>query len=177
MKQFVLLISIAALSIFTMSSCSDTTYAQELKQEQTLIKEYIKRNNIRVISSLPAKGATWGVNDYYLSSTGLYFHLSNAGTGTDTLELNNTVIPLYLQISLNEHPDTISNWSTVDKPYPDSFIFGNTSETSSAFQEAASYMKYNDSESRIIVPSKINFQTFWKPATPTSYVLKIKIKK
>lgn len=176
MKQFLILISIAVLIAVTISSCSDTTYAQELKQEQTLIKDYIKRNNIHVISKLPADNA-WGENDYYLSSTGLYFHLSNPGVGTDTLELMNTVIPLYFQISLTENPDTTSNWSTVDNPYPPSFIYGNSSESSSAFQEAASYMKKNESEARLIVPSKINFETFWKPATPTSYILRIKIQK
>lgn len=176
MKQFVFLLSIAVLSTVFFSSCNDTTYAQELKQEQTLIKEYIKRNNIRVIKSIPADNA-WGANDYYLSSTGLYYRLTKPGVGTDTLELTNVVIPRYKQFLLTENPDTISNWSTIDEPYPTSFIYGNSTQSSAAFQEAASYMKRNESEANIIVHSKINTQEFWKPATPVAYIIKVKIKK
>lgn len=178
MKQLALLLITAFFGVAYLSSCNDTTYAQELKQEQTLIKDYIKRNQIRVINYLPADNA-WGVNDYYLSPSGLYFHLHRAGVGEegDTLELSNRVTPRYKQFFLTENSDTINNWSTVDNPYPPSFVYGNANQSSQAFQEAVSYMKKNDAVAIIIVHSKINTQEFWKPATPSAYYLKMKFQK
>ena len=177
MKRISYLIIFAFCSSILLSSCSDTTYAKELKLEQALISDYINRNNINVLSSFPADNVVWAENDYVLTASGLYFHLTYSGTDTLTLQLYNTVVPRYIQYTLNEVSDTISNWSTIDSNgYTENFTYGDYTQMCAAFHEAASYMKHNNSEAQIIVYSKIGFQENWDPATPMGYKLKIKIK-
>jgi len=177
MKRISNLIILAFFSTLLFTSCNDTTYAKELKVEQTLIEDFIKRSNINVLSSFPTDNV-WKENDYVLTSSGLYFHLSNYGEGTDTLELSNKIVPRYIEYSLTEVSDTISHISTLDDGgYTMDFTYGDYTAMCTAFHEAASYMKRNNSEAKIIVHSKIGFQENWSPATPMGYDLKIKIQK
>jgi Domain of unknown function (DUF4827) len=176
MKRISYLIIIAFCSSIILSSCANTTYATELQNEQTLIADYINRNNINVLSSVPANNI-WGVNDYVLTASGLYFHLTSSGDTAVTVQLSNEIVPRFKQYTLNAVSDTISNWSTVDSNgYPEDFIYGDYTQMCTAFHEAVSYMKHNNSEAKIIVYSKIGFKENWNPATPMGYQLKIKIK-
>jgi len=178
-KNYYLLVLTLLTSIVITSCSNNTTYADELKTEQSLIKNYIKRENIKVLSKMPT---TWGPNDYVLTESGLYFHLDSVGekiTG-DTLEAGNTVIPRYIQYTLGEPADTIRKWTTIDFPYPTTFVYGDNSDLNiscTAFQEAVSYMKRSESYAKIIVHSKIGFKENWTPATPIAYELKIRIRK
>ncbi|MBV5281444.1 MAG: DUF4827 family protein [Paludibacter sp.] len=175
-KNYYLLV-LTLLTSLVITSCSDnTTYADELKTEQSLIKNYIKRNGIKVISKMPT---TWGPNDYVLTESGLYFHLDSIGDTAVTVEAGNTISPRYIQYTLGEPTDSIRKWTTVDFPFPETFVYGDATGTYSctAFQEAVSYMKNNDSEAKIIVHSKIGFEANWSPATPIAYRLKIRIRK
>ena len=177
MNRISYLIILVFCSLFLITSCNDTTYAKELKLEQNLISDFIARNNINVLSSFPTD-KVWGVNDYVLTSSGLYFHLSNAGEGADTLEFNNTIVPRYIEYTLTEASDTTRHTSILDDGgYTLDFTYGDLTQMCTAFHEAAKYMKYNNSEAKIIVHSKIGFKDNWSPATPMGYDLKIKIEK
>lgn len=176
-KNYYLLVLTLLTSLVITSCSNNTTYADELKTEQSLIKNYIKREHINVMSKMPT---TWGPNDYVLTESGLYFHLDSIGDTAVTVEAGNTVAPRYIQYTLGEPADTIRKWSTVDFPFPDKFVYGdntNTTTSCTAFQEAVSYMKNNDSEAKLIVHSKIGFEINWSPATPIAYELKIRIRK
>jgi len=179
MKQISYLIILVFFTSISFSSCNDTSYANELKQEKILIAEYIKRNDIHVLSKLPTDFKEWGDNNYYLSESGLYFHLVDSGDVTinDTLKANDIIVPRYKEYNLYTVADTLtSNWSTIDFPFPNSFKFGDT-QSCTAFHEAASYMLRNNSKAKLIVKSKIGFPTYWSPATPLAYILKIQIQK
>lgn len=178
MKRISYLLFLGFLTLLISTSCSNTrTYAQLLDDEQTLISAFVKRNNIRVLTSFPAD-KKWGPNDYVKTGSGLYFHLVDSGNRTvpgDTLMLKNTVVPRYKKYTLNVVSDTISDWSTIDYPYPDIFVYGDMTQSSKAFQEAVTYMKRNDSEAKIIVPSTIGLNADMMSVTPYGYDLKIKI--
>lgn len=177
MKRISYLIFLTLLTCLIISSCSDTkTYAELLNSEKVLIANFVKRNNINVLKSFPADDA-WGPNDYVLTSSGLYFHLVSPGTGTDTLALSNVVVPRFKQYTLTEVSDTISNWTTIDYAYPTDFVYGDYTKSCVAFHEAASHMKRNESEAKIIVPSKIGFNADMLTVTPYGYDLRIKIQK
>lgn len=182
MKRTFNLIIFAILATLVISSCtSDTTYAKLLDDESALISSFIKRNNIKVVSSFPAKDK-WvddGRDIYVLTTSGLYFHLINGGdtTSTDTLEQYDKVIPRYLQYTLEATADTISNWSTIDFPEPSYFSYLDYTESCTAFHEAASYMMRNETEAKIIVPSKISFSTYLNSVTPLGFHIKMKIQK
>lgn len=159
------------------TSCSNTkTYAQQLDDEQALIKAYIKRNNINVLTSLPAN-KNWRENDYYKSGSGLYFHLVDSGklaTPGDTLKSKYTVVPRYKQYALALNSDTISYWNTIDFAFPSDFIYEDYTQSCLGFQEAVKYMKRIDSEAKLIVPSSLGFSTDKNSVTPYGYTLKIK---
>ncbi|MDD3320729.1 MAG: DUF4827 family protein [Paludibacter sp.] len=179
MKKIIYLISIAFFFTIILSSCNDTTYATELKNEKILIKDFIKRQGITIIKTVPPDSTIWNKNEYYLTSDGLYINIVDPGTGTDTIETNDIVVPRYLQYTLEAEADTISNWTTIDANYPLDFNYNdeNDENACTAFHEAISYMKRNGSIARLIVPSKIDFSTFWDPATPMGYYIKIKFQK
>ena len=185
MKRISYLFLIVFLASILASSCSNTeTYAQLLNDEQNLIKAYIKRNNIEVVSTFPTD-TPWvkdGKVVYVLiPKSGLYFHLINPGDGyktdSDTIVINNTVVPRFKQYTLNIVSDTISNWNTIDYPYTSNFIYGDLTQSCKGFQEAVSYMKRNNSEAKLIVPSTIGFQADLMSVTPMGYDLKIKFQK
>ncbi|MFT3753656.1 MAG: DUF4827 family protein [Paludibacter sp.] len=179
MKQIFYLIIFAFTTSLFFSSCGDTSYANELKQEKLLIAEYIKRNNINVLSDFPSN-KKWGENDYVLTKSGLYFHLVDSGdiAPGDTIVANDVVVPRYKEYNLYAEADTLTrNWSTVDYPDPGSFKYLDLSESCPAFHEAASYMIRNNSRAKLIVKSKIGFERYWTPATPLAYEIKIKVLK
>jgi len=179
MKRISYLLLLVFLTSIIASSCtSGKTFAQQLDDEKALITAYIKRNNINVLSSFPAD-KKWGPNDYVKTGSGLYFHLVDSGNTSipDTLQLKNTVVDRYKKYTLNIASDTISNWNTIDFPIPDEFVYGDLTQSFKGFQEAVTYMKRNDSEAKIIVPSIIGIQADMMSVTPYGYYLKIKILK
>ena len=177
MKNIFYLLSIVVFFSFLLSSCNDTTYATELKNEKLLIQDFIKRQEINVITTLPPDSTIWNENDYYLTPDGMYFHLVHPGYGTDTLESNDKVVPRYLQYTLNIDADTVRNWTTIDSSYPKTFNYLDYTQSCTAFHVAVGIMKRNESEAKLIVPSKMNFNDFWTPATPIGYDIKIKFQK
>jgi len=183
MKRISYLFFLIFITSILASSCSSTeTYAQLLNDESTLIHNFIVRNNIQIINSFPAD-SIWvknGKDLYVQTSSGLFYHLINPGvsiTPDDTLMLKNTVVPRFVQYSLGIPSDTVSNWSTIDYPYPSDFVFGDLTQSCKGFQEAVSYMKRNYSEAKIIVPSKIGFNANMMSVTPLGYDIKIQILK
>jgi hypothetical protein len=193
MKRISYLFFLSFLTSILASSCSSTeTYAELLTTEKSLIQGYINRNNILVVSAFPVdtpwatKGkAAWvkdGRDVYVLLSDGLYFHKVSPGvseTPSDTLVLGNTIVPRFKKYTLGVPADSVSNWNTVDYPYPPDFVYGDASSSNSctAFQITAYYMKRNYSEAKIIVPSKIGFNADMLSVTPLGFDIKIQILK
>ncbi|VBB43385.1 conserved exported hypothetical protein [uncultured Paludibacter sp.] len=165
------------LLIIVFYACSNTkTYSELQDEEQALIANYIQRNNITVVTTLPEPDK-WNENQYYKSSSGLYFHLVNPGeyTTTDTVKLKSTIAFRYRLYTLNNPSDTVdNNWSTIDYPAPNIIVYGYTSSTA-GLQEAIKYMKYQNSEAKVIVPHNLNSSTYLQSVTPMAYDLKIKI--
>jgi sulfur carrier protein ThiS len=179
MKRISYLFFLIFLTSIVASSCSSTeTYAQLLDDEQALIHGFIVRNNIQIVSTFPTD-TPWvknGKDIYVLTASGLYYHLINPGvslTPDDTLKLTYTVVPRFKQYTLGLPSDSISNWNTMDYPYPSDFTYGDLTQSCKGFQEAVSYMKRNYSEAKIIVPSKIGFNADMMSVTPYGYDLKI----
>lgn len=179
-KQF-RIIAFVLFALVTAIACKDEgmTYAEELKAEKELIDDFLSRQNIQVVTTMPTD-FPWDENVYYKSKTGLYFRLINQGdvASEDSLESGDLVVPRYIQYTLVENnPDTITKLNTIDAPYPESFIYLNTSHACMGWHEAAGYMKKNNAEAKIIVYSKLGFKQYTDPATPIGYDIKIKIQK
>ena len=181
MKSFLKLFSpIFVLSTLLVSCDDDVTYAEQLRAEKKLIADYIKRNNIKVISELPDTSVfPWPDNTYYLSPSGMYFRLEEKGNAVDSLKVSSgdKINPRYHQYTLTTKPDTVSDWSTIDFAYPSSFYYGDLTQACDAWHEAVGYMKYSNSIAKIIVPSKLGFDADVNSVTPYGYYFKIKFQK
>lgn len=179
MKKLLLFPLLAIIAMITIHSCSSgVSYADQLDAEKALIKSYISREKINVMSSFPSN-KKWGEKDFVKTSSGLYFHLLDSGKVNEIeLDTNDVVIPRYYEYTLDNPCDTtIRNWTTEDYPYPATFVFGKSTGSCAAFREAVSYMKYLDSEALIIVPYKIGFYSTASDVIPYVYHVKIKFQR
>jgi hypothetical protein len=160
-----------------LTACNDDniTFAEELKAEQKVIEDFLERQKITVVTTMPE--TTWPADVYYKSSTGLYFQMVKKGDETIEAKGGDKIIARYIQYTLVENPDTVYNLTTIDNPDPKTFTYLNLAQVCTGWHEAIGYMKYHDSEARLIVFSKIGFSEFGRPATPVGYDLKIKIQK
>lgn len=176
MKKLIFL-SAMAVAVAVCTSCSNSSYANELKAEKELIAEYIKRENINIIYELPAD-SLWGEKDYLEIDDNLYFHLVNPGTGTDTVEYKDRILIRYKRYTLEVYADTVDYWTTNELAYPTEFEYMVSSDYAcTAWHEAVSYMKRDQSEAKIIVPSKLGFDDDNSSVIPYGYDIKIRIRK
>jgi hypothetical protein len=163
------------LLLLLVAGCTTSgTYADLLKTQSIIIKDYIKQNNIQLTSSLPADNA-WKSNEYCLTPTGLYYRLLNPGdTTTDSIRAGDRVSVRYLKISITTPPDTVENtWTTLTSPYPFIMTYRVSGSEPSAWQEAVSYMKYSGSEAQMIVPGTLGFSAEQSSITPYVHVISI----
>ena len=163
-------------------SCKSNIYSEQLKAERALIENYIARQGIVVVDTLPADDK-WGEKVYYRvpDYDNFYFHMVELGDTLSSaeeaeIESGETVLLRYKRYTLNEYPDTIYNWTTMDSSEPIKLQYMVNSETScTGWQVALKYMRYSDSQCKIICPSKMGFSDENSSVTPYGYDLKIKI--
>lgn len=177
MKKLPLLILAGILMLFAYS-CNNNIYSELLKAERKLIEAYIEKEGIIVVDTIPAE---WGEKVYYKDPQydNFYFHLVQQGDTTqEEIEAGEFVLLRFKRYTLDEYPDTLYNWSTLDNPEPIKMQYQVTSkESCSGWQVALKYMKYTDSQCKIICPSKMGFSEENSSVTPYGYDLKIKIKR
>lgn len=165
---------------FLFTSCIDeVTYGEQLKAEKTLIADFISRNNIKVVETEPIT-VPYPENLYYKTPSGLYISITDAGdTTSDSLEVNDEVIFRYIKYTLDAKADTSNYLTTIDSREPSSFYYYDFSQEQSckAWHEAASYMKYTNARAKIIVYSKLGFESDQDAVIPYGYDIYLKIRK
>lgn len=178
-KNFLKLIIFASIVSVVFNSCNDSiTYAQQLDDEQDLIADFIDRQNIQVVTTMPTE-FPWPDNVYYSSGSGLYFRLTSQGDVDSTyyLKEGDMVVPRFIQYTLDVKSDTVFNWNTIDFPYTTDFNYLDYTQVCTAWHEAAGYMQYDNSEASFIVYSKLGFSDNKNSVTPMGYDMKIRIRK
>jgi hypothetical protein len=167
------------------SSCNKNVYSEQLKKEEKLIESFIARQGIQVVDTEPTSMEEWGDNVYWRvpDYDNFYFHMTTLG---DTLpsakeaeiESGETVLLRFKRYTLEEYSDTIYNWTTMDSSDPIKFEYlVNSEKACTGWQVALKYMRYTDSQCKIICPSKMGFSDENSSVTPYGYDLKIKIKR
>lgn len=192
-----LLLTALAGVLIVLVGCTGMSYSHLRNKEDKLIHNYLRRNHIHIIHSLPADDV-WGEKDYYKvpGYDDLYFHLDKRGdsvyydtigsridTINMTIQRNDVVVVRYKKFSLLADADTISYWTTNDIAHPYEFYYAITSGTSDGmteicesigWHEAVRLMKYPGSQCEIIVPSKQGFSNDETTVTPYVYIINIK---
>lgn len=161
-SKFTVLLTLLMV-VFGTACNKDKTYSQLQDEEQAVIQNYIKNNNIQVVTELPESGQ-WGKNVYYKSPSGLYFHLIQDSLKTDSVRLNSRVGFRYIEQYLDDtNLVRQKNWEARDYTEPYTFIYGNTLSSSYlgiGLQEAIGLMKYKNSEAIAIVPAGLNTSAY-----------------
>ena len=170
--------SVLLLAIY---SCKNNNiYSEQLKRERELIENYISRDSLIIVDTLPADDA-WGDKVYYRvpDYDNFYFHMVELGDTTQAeIESGETVLLRFKRYTLIKNPDTLYYWTTMDGPEPVKFKYMEQSkEACTGWRVALKYMKYTDSQCKIICPSKMGFSEENSSVTPYGYDLKIKIKR
>lgn len=178
MKKIQLIL--VGLILLVAYGCNSNIYSEQLKKERKLIESYIARHGLIIVDTLPADDQ-WEENIYYRVPEGdnCYFHLVALGDTTfPEIEKEDEVLLRFKRYTLDEYPDTLSNWGTMDSADPIKLEYMVNSETScTGWQIALQHMKYHDSQCKIICPSKMGFSEENSTVTPYGYDLKIKIKR
>lgn len=175
----IILFCVIAVFTATLTSCDNNqTYAEQLDAEQALIKDFIDRQGITVVTTMPTK-FPWDENVYYKTKSGLYFRLVNQGdiNSKDSVEKNNLVVARYLQYTLDVKADTLENTNSIQFPFPSEFKYLDYSVACTGWHEAVGLMKRNNAEAKIIVYSKLGFSNYLNSVTPIGYDMKIRIMK
>ncbi len=173
------------LLLATLTSCNKTTtYSRQLDAEKQLIKSFIARNNINILTAWPDSNYVWAENDYLQvpNEDYYYFHVVSRGdVQSDTIESADQIIFRFRKYTLNQYADTISYWSTMDGANPVTFSLSNyaTSEWTTlcaceGVVKALKFMNHKNAEAKIICPSKMGIETDGYSVTPYGYDLKIK---
>ena len=177
MRYLTIFFSLILASFVLFTGCKDdnVTYAEELKAEQELIADFLSRQQIQVVTVMPEY--PWPDKVYFKSKSGLYFRLESQGDKHlgDSVVPGDIIVTRFDQYTLGVKADTISYRSTIDKDRPVEFKYLDYTQASTAWHEAVGYMKFNNAEAKIIVPSKIGFSAYSRPATPIGYDMQIRI--
>lgn len=165
-----------------MTSCLGNTYSKQLQDEKKIITNYLERENIHVIDTVPAEDYVWGEKDYCRVSgvDNMYYHLVHQGdTSRKPIIVNEVVIVRYRKYTLTAESDTVvRNWTTLDNPNPTEFKYLiNSSNACSAWHKAVELMQYTGAECKIICPSKQGFDIDQNSVIPYGYDLKIQVKR
>ena len=173
MKKIQLIL--VGLILLAAYGCNSNIYSEQLKKERKLIESYIARHGLIIVDTLPAADQ-WEENIYYRVPEGdnCYFHMVALGDTTfPEIEKEDKVLLRFKRYTLDEYPDTLSNWGTMDSADPIKLEYMVNSETScTGWQVALKYMKYPYSQCKIIVPSKMGFKEENSTVTPYGYELK-----
>lgn len=178
---------------FTLMGCptSSTSYSAKSRAEKKLIANYFSRNGIQVVETLPTDSEFYNNPKLYFHvqvySGEFYFHLNKRGPKTyydeqgklqkaDSLLGGEQIWMYYKQYTLDENPDTVSVWSTLDSADPISFIYQRDYTAGcEGWHLAAQYMGFSGSECTCIVPSRIGFARDQTTVTPYGYILSMGI--
>lgn len=166
------------LSLIIFSSCkSEDSFSTLQDKEDQIIRNYIQNNGIKVVNNMPELDQ-WDTSTYYLSSTGIYYHLVSQGDTTQQqMALRSKVSYRYIEHNLKAGT-TISYWEPGILPTPFSIIYDPTSISSgniaTGILEALGYMKYQGTVAKVIVPSSQNTSAYSNyDVIPVVYDLKI----
>lgn len=115
MKKLTLLFVTLLCLGFMFQACDDTkTYAEQLEDEDNAIKDFISKNNIKVLSlaDFEAKGNTTDLktNEYVALSGGVYMQIVDKGTG-DSIKNNDIVLVRFMEYDIMSQDTTsVSNY-------------------------------------------------------------------
>ena len=196
MKKLTLfLLSILALS-FGFQACDNTkTYAEMLEDEKKGIEDFIRQNNIKVISQSDfyAQDSTTKDNEFVQLASGVYMNIVSKGypdtddyiNENDTVKSNDQILVRFMEYSILDKDTTLSNLNATEMV--DEFLYKVTSSSIAGTFLQGYMMSYysstavpagwlvpltyvrNGAHVKLIVPSKMGQKTALQYVYPYYY--------
>lgn len=195
MKKLTLFfLSILALSLGFQACDNSKTYAEMLEEEKDGINDFIKKNNIKVISqsefyandSVTKTKEKDGVDEYVQLASGVYMQIVNKGSKNeaDTVKSNDQILVRFMEYSILDKDTTLSNLNAVE--VVDEFLYKVTSSSiAGTFLQGYMLSVYglqvpagwlvpltyvrDGAHVKLIVPSKMGQQTAMQYVYPYFY--------
>ena len=144
MKKLTLFFLTLLTACFAFQACDNTkTYAEMLEEEKDGIRDFIKKNNIKVISQSEfyAQDSMTHENEYVQLASGVYMQIVDPGSKNknDTVKNNDQILVRFLEYNILKKDTTLSNLS--DPSVVDEFRYTVTS-SSIAGRFLQGYMLY-----------------------------------
>ena len=159
------------LLLIAMVACENSSnYSQLLKAEEELIKDWLARNEIKLLDEFPAD-TVFATNEMYHFDEGIYFQLIEKGQG-DTLRTGDKLVLRYRQSTLDVYPMVEDYWTTLDRPYPNEITYGDLTNSCEGWQKAFELMKRSEAHAKVKVPSKLGRND--SEVVPYVYEMKIR---
>jgi len=170
MKKIFPIIALLALLSIAISSCNNSlTYANQLADEKTAIKDFIETNNFKVVDTIPTV-VPWPVGVYYLTKSGLYVHVLDTGAFVNKSIHVNTVINVrFVETKMNGEEGFKNMFGTGD---PVELLYNNVSTSASygdckAWHEGLDYVG-DGGRIQMLVPASLGWSMYTSSAALTA---------
>ena len=169
-KIFSIAALFAVVLAIAFSSCSNSlTYANQLADEKTAIKDYIATNNYHVVDTIPSV-APWPAGVYYLTKSGLYVHVDSIGASVKRPIQTNTVVSVrFIETNMNGEQGYTNMYGTGD---PVELLYNNVSSVATygdclAWHEGLDYVG-DGGRIQMIVPASLGWSMYTSSAALTA---------
>lgn len=149
MKKLILSILALMAICIGFQACSDTkTYAEMMEEEDDAIRDFIKANDITVISQSEfyAQDSMTGNNEYVQLTSGVYMNIVDKGSSSpsDTVKNNDLILVRFMEYDILAEDTTLSN--IADPGNVDEFKYTKTSTSiAGIFTQGYMYNYYGSS--------------------------------
>lgn len=191
MKKLTLFFLVLLAFCLGFQACDNTkTYAEMREEEESAIKDYIKKNNIKVISQSEFydQDSTTNVenNEYVQLASGVYMQIVDKGSDNkaDTVKNNDLILIRFMEYSILDKDTTLSNLNAAETV--DEFKYTVTpSSIAGIFTQGYMYSLYGSSvpagwlvpltyirdraHVRLIIPSKMGHKNAMQYVYPYFY--------
>lgn len=152
----------AVVLAISFSSCSNSlTYANQLADEKTAIKDYITKNNFKVVDTIPSV-VPWPEDVYLKTASGLYVHVLDTGAFVNKSIETNTVISVrFVETDMNGVQGYKNMYGTGD---PVELLYNNVSSSATygdclAWHEGLHYVG-DGGRIQMIVPASLGWSMY-----------------
>ncbi|MCQ2330110.1 MAG: DUF4827 domain-containing protein [Paludibacteraceae bacterium] len=171
-KRLIIRLLCVVFGLFLLCGCEQaTSYSKQLEEEERLIDQWLKRNNITLLKEFP-QDSLFQNNEMYYFEESIYYQLLEKGTGDD-MQAGDVIVLRYRCSTLDENAIVEDYWTTQDRPYPNEIVYGSLVNSCKGWNKAFELMRKSGAHARIIVPSKQGFDD--SQVIPYVYEMQIKV--
>jgi hypothetical protein len=170
MRKIFSVAALLALLAITISSCSSSlTYANQLAEEKSSIKDFISNNHYQIVDTIPSV-VPWPDGVFYLTESGLYVHVLDTGALVNkTIETNTVINVRFVETDMAGETGYTNMYGTGD---PVELLYNNVSSSATygdclAWHEGLDYVG-DGGRIQMIVPASLGWSMYTSSSALTA---------